>query len=84
MLNEYLLEFSNAIWKDTDLAQLGGVIFKAPVGCIVQRSRSASWSTSRRSCFPGDRTTSFPSSRSTQYAADGPPASAANIAIIFV
>ena len=35
MLNDHLLDFSNAIWKDTDWAQHGGVIFNTP--CRLHR-----------------------------------------------
>ena len=84
MSNEYLLEFSNAISKVTDLAQPGGVIFKTPcrlhrppfeVGLLVHITSGV---------FPGRSDDVFPVVRSIQYAADGPPARAVNMAIIFV
>jgi len=74
MLNDHLFDFSNAIWKDTDLAQLGGLIFNTPcslhrpafeVGFLVHLTSAV---------LPG-RTDFMPVVRSTQYAADGPPAS---------
>ena len=80
MLNDHLVEFSNAIWKDTDWAQLGGVIFNTPcrlhrppfeVGFLVHFTSVV---------LPG-RTDVLPVVRSTQYAADGPPARAANVNI---
>ena len=73
MLNEYPLDFSNVILNDTDLAQLGGVIFKTPcrlhrppfeVGFLVHATSAV---------LPG-RTDVLPVVRSTQYADDGPPA----------
>ena len=81
MLNEYLLDFSNAIWKDTDLAQLGGVIFNTPcklhrppfeVGFLVHFTSAV---------LPG-RTDVLPVVRSTQYADDGPPAKTENMTSI--
>ena len=72
MLNDHLFDFWNAIWKDTDLAQLGGLICNTPcslhrpafeVGFLVHFT----WAV-----LPG-RTDVLPVVRSTQYAAEGPP-----------
>ena len=68
MSNEYLLEFSNAIWKDTDLAQLGGVIFKAP--CRLHRPPfEVGFLVHVTSAVLFGRTDVLPVVRSTQYAA---------------
>ena len=71
MLNEYLLDFSKAIWKDTDLAHSGGVILSTP--CRLQRPPfdaglvvHNTWDVS-----PG-RTDVLPVVRSTQYDAADP------------
>ena len=83
MLNDHIFDSSNAIWKDTDLAQHGGVIFNTPcrlhrppfeVGFLVHSTSSV---------LPG-RTDVLPVVRSTQYASDGPLCRAVNVAIIYV
>ena len=80
MLNDQLLDFSNAIWEDTGLAQHVGVIFNTPcrlhrppieVGFLVHATSAV---------LPG-RTDVLSVVRSTQYASDGPPARAANVNI---
>ena len=83
MLNEYLLDLSNAIWNDTGLAQHGGVIFNTPcrlhrppfeVGFLVHATSAV---------LPG-RTDVLPVVRSTQYASVGAPAAAVNVVSIYL
>ena len=83
MLNEYLLDFSNAIWKDTDWAQLGGVIFNTPCRSHRPPFEVGFWVHATSTVLPG-RTDVLPVVRSTQYAFEGPPARAVNVAIIYL
>ena len=83
MSNEYLLEFSNSIWKDTDLAVVGGEISKTP--CRLHRSpfEVGFFIHFTSVVFPGSSDV-LPVVRSTQNADDGPLARAVNMAIICV
>ena len=83
MLKDQLLASSNSIWKDTDLAQLGGLICNTPcklhrppfeVGFLVHLTLVVS---------PG-RTDVLPVVRSTQYVSSGLPGRAVNVSIIYV
>ena len=83
MLKDQLVDFSNSIWKDTDLAQLGGLILNTPcklhrppfkVGFLVHHTSVVS---------PG-RTDVLPVVRSTQYVSVGPAGRAINMAVIDV
>ena len=67
MLNENNVEFSKAIWKDTDRAQFGGVICSTP--CSAQRPAFDIGFEVHNTLgvFPG-RTDILPVVRSTQYA----------------
>ena len=83
MLNDHPLDFSNAIWKDTDLAQLGGVIFNTP--CRLHRPPfEVGFLVHATSAVLLGRTDVLPVVRSTQYASEGPPARAGDMAIICV
>jgi len=82
MLNDHPLDFSNAIWKDTDWAPLGGVICNTP--CRLHRPpfEVGFWVHATSVVLPG-RTDVLPVVRSTQYASDGPPASAVNVEYLY-
>ena len=80
MLNEWLIDFSKAIWKDTDLAHSGGVIFSIP--CRSQRPPfDVGLGVHITYCVFSGRTEVLPVVRSTQNESSGSNGRPENVAM---